>query len=115
MIKPELQAIVEQLLAASAGSREIGLDVLGEAIGSRAVSYTDVDVMIAALEAEGRTLTGSAADLRGEAHLGAVVTALRAAASEKRRRPTLQELAEQTGLSLEQVRHALMLARIMQR
>lgn len=114
-LRPELQSIVEQLLAASADSREIGLDALGEAIGSRAVSYTDVDAMIAALEAEGRSVTGSSADLRGEAHLRAVVTALRAAAGEGRRRPSLQELAKETGLSIEQVRHALVLARIMQR
>lgn len=114
-MRPELQLILEQLMAASASSREVSLDALGEAIGNRAVSYTDVDSMIAALEAEGYAVTGAQADLRGEQHLGAVIAALRASAGRGRRRPTLPELAEQTGLSVEQVRHALVLARIMQR
>lgn len=102
-------------MAASPNAREISLDALGDAIGNRAVSYTDVDSMIAALEAKGFAVTGTQADLRGEQHLGAVIAALRAAAVGGQRRPTLAELAELTGLSVEQVRHALVLARIMQR
>ena len=115
-LRPELRAIVERLTRDSggAGSREISLDALGNAIGTLAVSYPEIDAMIDAIEARGRSVAAASGG-DGEAHLAAVLAAARALASELGRRPKRLEIARRAKLSDEQVKHALLLARIIQR
>jgi hypothetical protein len=113
-IRPELQAIIDVLLLATEESHEVSLDTLGEAIGARAVSYVEIDEMLAVLESAGRRVVG-ATDLRGEEQLRTVVATAKVLSGELGRRPTINEIAERAGLSVAQVKHALLLTRIMQR
>jgi hypothetical protein len=110
-LRAELRKIVEQLLA---GGDDVSIDAIGEAIGVRAVSVPEVDAIIQALEDAGRTVVG-AGELRGEESLRAVVGSIRTLSGSLGRKPSSMEIAEHAGLTVEQVRHALFLARIMQR
>ncbi len=111
-----LRAIVDALLSAAARDSRavVSLDELASAIGTRAVSQDEIDAMIEVLEAAGQkvesTATGKASD-----HLRAVLSAARALAPELGRRATTAEIAARAGLTLEDVRHALALAKVMQR
>jgi len=113
-LRAELQTVLTQLLEQSASSGEVSLDAIGDAIGVRAVSTEEVDALLQSLEDAGRAVVG-ASDLRGEASLRAVVTSIRSLSGSLGRRPNTAEIAEHSGLSPERVRHALFLARIMQR
>ncbi len=114
LLRKELRTIIDQLVAASAGTKQISLDALGQAIGLHSVSYAEIDAMITAIEARDRRVEATT-EGRGEEYLKLVVAAVRKLSRELGRRPSLSEIALRTALSLEQVRHALMLARIMQR
>jgi Sigma-70 region 3 len=113
-LRSELQAIVEALLAASAASKEVTLDAIGQAIGARAITPVEIDAILAALEAKGRTIAGPEGGA-GEDRLKAVVAAARALASELGRPATVAEIASHAGLGVEEVRHALTLLKVMQR
>lgn len=113
-MRPELRAILDGLLEASADSRVLTLDAIGEAIGVRAITPDEIDTMIAELEGQGRRVTSPDGG-RGEAHLKAVVTTARALGPELGRKPTAKEIADRSGLSLLEVHHALALVRVMQR
>lgn len=113
-LRAELREIVETLLGQSEASEPISLDSIGDAIGSRAVSYVEVDAIIAALEIAGRTVEAGDKP-SGERHLRAVIASIRALSAQLGRRPSQAEIAEHAGLTRSQVGHALQLARIMQR
>lgn len=113
-LRSELQAIVEALLAASADTREVTLDAIGNAIGVRAITPPEIDDLLAALEAGGRSITGPEGGA-GENRLKAVVAAARALAPELGRSATVAEIAARAGLSVVEVRHALTLLKVMQR
>jgi hypothetical protein len=113
-LRKELRAIVDRLIATSEASRQVSLDALGQAIGVQSISYAEIDAMISALEARGRRVEAASGG-RGEEYLRLVVPAVRSLSSELGRRPSPSEISLRTRLSLEQVRHALLLARIMQR
>jgi hypothetical protein len=114
MLRRELRVIIDKLVASSVASRQISLDALGQAIGLQSVSYAEIDAMISAIEARDRRVEATT-EGRGEEYLKLVVGAVRTLSGELGRRPSLTEIALRTRLSLEQVRHALLLARIMQR
>ncbi len=109
-----LEESVAALLASSESSREVTLDAIGEAIGTRAVSHDDVDAIMRALEAKGRRVTGPEGG-GGEERLRSVLAAARVLVAELGRKPTIAEIAARSGLSEDHVRHALSLARVMQR
>jgi hypothetical protein len=113
-LPPSLREVFASLLAASEQTRVVELDAVGEALGVLAVSYDEIDALISALEAAGRSVQGP---LGGgtEGRLKRVVEASRALSQENGRRPTLREVALRADLSEEQVRHALALLRVMQR
>jgi len=113
-LRIELQRVVDQLLIASEASREVTLDALGEAVGVLSVSYTEVDMLIAELEAQGRSVVSPPKE-QGEELLRALLISVRQLAPELGRRPTQTEIAAHAGLTPEQVRHALLLAKVMQR
>jgi hypothetical protein len=114
-MRPELRELVDALLKASEDSREVTLDALGDAIGTRAVTHDEIDAMIGALEAQGRRVVGASGAGEGEARLRAVVAAARDLRASLGRTPTAREIADKTGLDLDAVKHALALARVMQR
>lgn len=113
-MRSELQAIVEALLTASAATKEVPLDAVGHAVGARAITPLEIDAILAALEAAGRSITGPEGGA-GEERLKAVVAAARALAPELGRPATVAEIATRSGLEEEQVRHALALLKVMQR
>ena len=113
-MRAELQAIVEQLLASSAESGEVPLDEVGEAIGARAITTPEIEGILDALDAAGRKLVGPSGGA-GEDRLKAVVAAARTLAASLGRKPTVVEIAAESGLSEAEVRHALALVKVMQR
>jgi hypothetical protein len=113
-LRPELASVIEQLVAGSGAVSEISLDALGDAIGTLSVSYPEIDLMISALEARGLTVVAPS-NPRGEQHLREVLTTARSLSRELGRRPNIAEICERSQLDPEQVKHALMLARVMQR
>lgn len=113
-LRRELADIVERLVASSAGSSAITLDALGEAIGARAISHEEVDAMLAALEARGVEVVGPEGG-GGEARLRRALDAARLLRAELGRAPNVAQIAARSGLTEDEVRHALALARVMQR
>jgi hypothetical protein len=114
LLRPDLAPVLARLLADSERTGRLTLDELGDAIGVIAVSIDDVDALLSALEAEGRTVVGPEG-ARGVGSLLKVLPAVRALAARLGRRPTLAELIAETGLSEADVRHALALGRVMGR
>lgn len=113
-LRAELALVVEELARASEGSGEVSLDEIGDAIGTRAVSTDEIELVFAALEAHGRRITSPEGG-GGEARLGRVVASARALAAEHGRRATIAEIATHSGLTETEVRWALSLAKVMQR
>jgi DNA-directed RNA polymerase sigma subunit (sigma70/sigma32) len=110
-MRPELRAIVDALLASDGA---ITLDALGEALGARAVYVAEIEAMVDALEAAGRPIVGPT-EPQGVARLHAVLSAARALRQELGRTPTVKEIAARTTLPLDAVKHALELAKVIQR
>jgi hypothetical protein len=106
--------VLDALLADGELSGEVSLDAVGEAIGTLSASAADVEALVSALEKKGIHV---AADEKavGEANLGRVLDEARRLRNELGRAPNVRELAEATGLDEQHVRHALGLARVMQR
>lgn len=113
-LRRELALVLNALLAASEDSRRVELDTIGEALGVLSVSTDEIDALIGALEAEGREVVAPSGG-GIEQHLGSVVKAVRALSVTLARKPTLDEVAAQAGIGVEQVRLALALLRVMQR
>jgi hypothetical protein len=112
-LRPQLHDVLDRLCAAGADAGEVSIDAIGDALSSMSVSLDEIDALITALEAEGLRVVGPQGG-SGETQLRRVIGAARAL-SEAGTRPTLAAIASHTGLSSDQVRHALALARVMQR
>jgi hypothetical protein len=113
-LRAELLRVKELLLRSSTAGGAIELDAVGEALGTMAVSTDEIDALLHALEAAGRTIaapTGPGA----EQNLKRVVGAARTLKTKLARRPTLAEVASEAELTAEQVLVALALVRVMQR
>jgi hypothetical protein len=115
-VPPKLSVVATTLLerAARSGSKEISLDAIGEAIGVVPVSTEDVDALMAVLEGAGLRVAGPEGQ-RGVQNLQRIIPAARALAGRLGRAATLAELAAETGLAEEDVRHALALGSVMGR
>lgn len=101
-----MQAILDELLARHRAEGRVHLDDMAEVIGTRAVSYDEVDALIAALEAEGLRVGEELSD----ADLGrmrAVIESARALREKLGRAPTLREVTEASGQAAHVVRRAL--------
>ena len=113
-LPPHLRTALDELLRNSEDSRRVTLDTVGDALGSLAVDATQIDAIFGALEAEGRTIEAPSGG-HGVAALRKVVPAARAIAKEQGRTARVPEIAERSGLSEDEVRRALLLARVMGR
>ncbi|MFO0644381.1 MAG: sigma-70 domain-containing protein [Polyangiaceae bacterium] len=116
-MRPALTLVLHALLeeTRAPGARLLSLDRVAEAIGTVAVSADEVEVLVSALEAEGRTVV-DADDVRSpKDDLALVLPAARALSKELGRKPTVAELAERTGISAEAVGRALRFAEVMAR
>jgi succinyl-CoA synthetase alpha subunit len=112
-VRAELQAVVDRLLAESADGGEVHLDKVGEAIGARAITTPEIEAIFDALDAAGRRLVGPNGGA-GEERLKSVVTAARTLTARLGRKPTVAEIAGESGLSEAAVKHALALVKVMQ-
>src|SRR5688572_20205385 len=111
-MRAALQRVLDGLIASSEARGTVSLDEIGEALGTEVASADDVDAILAALEARGRTVVSpSAGDMK--AHLRDVLAAARAIATRTGRKAKPAEIAQETGLAESSVRAALMLGRVM--
>jgi hypothetical protein len=109
-----LREVLARLLANSEDSRRVSLDTIGDELGTAAIDSTQIDQLLTDLEAAGRTIdppTGAS----GVAALRKVGAAARALAKEHGRTARVPEIAERAGLTEDEVRRALLLARVMGR
>jgi hypothetical protein len=97
-LPPSLVSVAARLIAESEDSKQVTLDAIGDAIGVIA----------------GRKVVGPEG-ARGVGNLQRMMPAARTLATRLGRAPTLAELAAETGLAEEDVRHALALGRVMGR
>jgi Sigma-70 region 3 len=104
-------AILAALLADSA--QVISLDALADAIGASAVTMQDIEAIFAGLEAAGRTVEAERRD--PPAALKRVLATVRSFSAVSGRRPTATEIAQHSGLSLAEVRFAMLYARVLVR
>lgn len=113
-LRHDLAAVVEALVGSSKDGRKVSLDQIGDAIGTKAVSTDEIELVFATLEARGVEITGPEGG-GGEERLRQVVASARTLAGSLGRRATIAEIAADAGLTELEVRHALALARVMQR
>jgi hypothetical protein len=112
-LRSELEAVLAALLRASEQG-PVSLDAVGEALGSLFVTPPEIEALLDALEARGVNVEAPQGG-SGELYLARVVATVRTLTQESGQKPTLAAVATRSGLSVEQVRHALALLRIMQR
>ena len=113
-MRAAVQAVLDRLLAASEAKKELTIDQVGETLGTMRIDPTEIEALLVALEGAGRRVivpTGAT----GIASLKVVLPATRVLASELGRRPTVDEIAQKTSLSVADVRRALLLAQVMGR
>ena len=110
-LRSTLQRIVDGLLARFPEGSRVSLDEVGDALGATAASQEEIDTMLQAIEAAGRSV-GEPEGRHGETSLRIVLEAARALRLETGRAPTATQIADRSGLAVERVRHALALARV---
>jgi len=109
--RPLVAAIVERLLAQHHGW--VSLDSVAGAIGTAQVTLEDIEAVFTALEAAGRCVESEPKN--PPAALAKVLATVRSFSAVSGRRPTLPEIAQHSGLSLGEVRFALLYARVLVR
>jgi hypothetical protein len=107
--------VVEMLLRQSEPGGTIPLDAIGDALGARAVTHEEIDSIVARLENAGRVVGGEPQAGVGVARLEVVVETARALRVELGRTATMDEISARSGLDRAAVKHALELAKVMQR
>lgn len=108
-----LASVYQHLLETSTSERTVSLNAIGDALGDRAVSVTEIESLFVALEGAGRQITHDSG-IGAEAKLKRVVHAVRAL-RKSNRQPHLPTVAAQAGLDEADVLSALALLRVMQR
>src|SRR5450432_29436 len=104
--------IIAVLLAGSKAGDVIELDAIGDAVGATAITQEQIDAILTALEAAGRRVASPSGEGAGEARLKRVLEAARLLRTELGRAPRPEEIAPRAGLSTDEVKHALALARV---
>ena len=107
------QPILELLLTETSDAAVVSLDRVAEAIGAAPVTMQDIEAILDALEAAGRRVEAERAD--PPAALAQVLKAVRGFSAVSGRRPTVPEIAQHSGLSVGEVRFALLYARVLVR
>ncbi len=104
-------AVLAQLLAE--GGTALSLDAVADAIGALPVTMQDIEAIFEGLEAAGRTIEAERRD--PPAALKQVLTTVRSFSAVSGRRPTVPEIAQHSGLSVAEVRFAMLYARVLVR
>jgi hypothetical protein len=92
----------------------VPLDAIGDAIGARAISTEQIEQLLDAIERSGRTIAAPT-EARGVETLRKVIPTARALGNELGRTATVTEIAARANLAEDEVRRALLLAKVMQR
>ena len=103
--------ILTLLLQETISAEVVSLDRVAEAIGAAAVTMQDIEAILDGLEAAGRRVESELKD--PPAALAQVLKAVRSFSAVSGRRPTLPEIAQHSGLSVGEVRFALLYARVL--
>jgi hypothetical protein len=105
-VRPTVQSILDQLLVRHRSTGRVDLNDIAEVIDARAVTYDEVELIIAGLEAEGlavgEPLTGHDVGI-----MRSVIVTAHKLAAKLRRRPTVEEIAVESGHPPYAVRRAL--------
>jgi hypothetical protein len=126
-VSPLVSGIVTRLLAESSldasgaesatergeSGAVIALDSVAEAIGALPVTMPDIEAIFDALERAGRRVEAETKD--PPAALAKVLSTVRSFSAVSGRRPTVPEMAQHSGLSIGEVRFALLYARVLVR
>jgi len=113
-MRPALQTILDQLLRESEDTRAVTLDAIGDAFGTELATPDDIELVLGALEAQGRSVA-AAPTIDAQLRLRQVLVVARDLASRTGRKPTPSEIASEAGLDESSVRAALLLGRVMGR
>jgi hypothetical protein len=105
-MRPVLRAIFEELASRGRAQGHVHLDDFAEVIGARAVTFEEVESLVDALEGAG-LLVGEAPTEADVDKLRAVLIAARSLSSTLGRKPTVEEIASETGLAIFTVRRML--------
>lgn len=91
----------------------LSLDAVADAIGAAPVTMPDIEAIFDGLEAAGRTVEAERRD--PPAALKQVLATVRSFSAVSGRRPTVPEIAQHSGLSVAEVRFAMLYARVLVR
>lgn len=105
-MRPLISTIFDELVTRHRDAGRIDLDDIAEVIGTRAVSYDEVEYLVDRLEAEGFSV-GEGIDASDVEIMQLVLTHARTLQRSLGRRPTVDELAEASGKPVYVVRRAL--------
>lgn len=111
--KAIVSEIVGKLLTGKRSQNGVSLDEVAEAIGAAAVTMPEIEAIFDALEAAGHSVTAESRN--PPAALAQVLSTVRSFSAISGRKPTLSEIAQHSGLSLGEVRFALLYARVLVR
>lgn len=114
MTPDELDAVVARLLTESEDTRAIHIDRIGEVIGLAAAGADEIERVLARLEESDRTVVAPEGG-DGERKLARVIETARVLRTKLGRTPRPSEIAAESGLSENDVRHALGLASVIGR
>lgn len=109
-----LKSALDDLLRRSEDAGRVTLDEIGDAIGSGAVDTNQIDFILGELESRGRRIVAPSGQ-NGVSALMKILPAARKLGTELGRTARVAEIAERTGLGEDEVRRALLLARVMAR
>jgi hypothetical protein len=104
--------VVGRLLTGRTASL-VSLDEVADAIGAAAVTMPEIEAIFDALEAAGYPV--EAEPKHPPAALARVLSTVRSFSAVSGRRPSVPEIAQHSGLSLGEVRFALLYARVLTR
>ncbi|HEY3253005.1 MAG TPA: hypothetical protein VGJ91_03620 [Polyangiaceae bacterium] len=105
--------IARRLLTAKTRGAAISLDEVAEAIGAAPVTMPEIEAIFDALAAAGHPV--AAEPKNPPAALARVLATVRSFSAISGRRPSLPEIAQHSGLTLGEVRFALLYARVLVR
>ncbi|HYP76676.1 MAG TPA: hypothetical protein VER12_11995 [Polyangiaceae bacterium] len=105
--------IVGKLLTGRPSGAAISLDEVADAIGTAAVTMPEIEAIFDALEAAGHSV--AAEPKNPPAALAKVLSTVRSFSAVSGRKPNLAEIAQHSGLSVGEVRFALLYARVLVR
>ena len=110
-MRPAIAAIVDSLLKRE--QRVLSLDQIGEAIGAAAISADEIEEIYRLLEDAGRQIDTATPNVRK--HLELVLREARRLKQLHHSAPTVEAIAEATGLDVSGVRSALLYASVLGR